>query len=98
MLSKELTDPEFLKLVNRHPHLKTRISSLLFIAEAASNEYIRADDIEIQLREHVRAIGQETFESWAISQERILATQMDIDSNFKKHTKKNSIGIQHLDK
>lgn len=94
----ELNDNELISLINKHPHLKARIHTLFMIADAASQECEKADDIEMQLREHVRAMGQETLESWARSQEKMASTRMSDNKNVKKHTKKKFNGTLHLEK
>lgn len=90
------SDIEFLKRLNRKPHLKARMEALLNVAEAAvESGEMTADEVEIQLRQQVMNLGQETLQSWAISKEKTLADHMTGIAGLKKHGKKKSIGIQH---
>lgn len=96
MEERKLDDVEFMKQLNRHPHLKTRMRALLSIAEASiESGEMTADEVEIQLREKVREIGQNTLQDWAESKEKQLTMKASEDNNFKRHGKKKFIGIQH---
>jgi hypothetical protein len=89
-------DIEFLKRLNRKPHLKARMEALLNVAEAAvESGEMTADEVEIQLREQVMNLGQDTLQSWAISKEKTMADQIAGTSGVKRHGKKKSIGTQH---
>jgi len=96
MKKKQCSDTELIRLINKHPNIKMRIETILKVAEAAVDGLIKADDVEMQVQESVRALGQNTIESWAKSQERGLATQEIKKQNTKKHTKKNSTGTRPL--
>lgn len=90
------SDIEFLRRLNRKPHLKARMEALLNVAEAAvESGEMTADEVEIQLRQQVMNLGQDTLQSWAISKEKIIADQLVGTAGLKKHGKKKSIGIQH---
>ena len=92
-------DVEFVRRLNRHPNLKARMEVLLNTADAAIEAgEMTADEAEIQLREQVRALGQNVLQDWAISKERIAASAAAENSELKRHGKKNSIGIQPLEK
>lgn len=92
-------DVEFVKRLNRHPNLKTRMTVLLNTAEAAiESGELTADEAEIQLREKVRELGQNVLQDWAISKERVASVAAAENSELKRYGKKNSIGIQHLEK
>lgn len=93
------SDVEFLKSLNRHPHLKARMQVLLNIANAAvESGEMTADEVEIQLQQQVRGMGQDTLQTWAISKEKIVAERTAGTDGFKKHGKKNSIGKRHSGK
>lgn len=90
------SDIEFLKRLNRKPHLKARMEALLNVAEAAvASGEMTADEVEMQLRQQVTNLGQETLQSWAISKEKTCADQMAATAGLKKHGKKKFTGIQH---
>jgi len=89
-------DIEFLKRLNKKPHLKARMNALLNIAEAAvESGEMTADEVEIQLRQQVKNMGQETLQAWAVSKEKTVSEQAAETAGIKKHGKKKSIGIQH---
>jgi len=89
-------DTEFLRRLNRHPHLKARMEALLNIAEAAVEAgEMTADEAEIQLREHVREMGRNTLQDWAISKEQFAAEKAKVTHSVKGHGKKKSTGLQH---
>jgi len=90
------SDIEFLKRLNRKPHLRARMEALLNVAEAAvESGEMTADEVEIQLRQQVTNLGQETLQSWAVSKEKICADQMATTFGTKKHGKKKFTGTQH---
>ena len=96
MEDNKQNDVEFLRRLNRHPHLKARMEALLNIAEAAVEAgEMTADEAEIQLREHVREIGRNTLQDWAASKEQFVAEKTKAVNNVKGHGKKNSTGLQH---
>lgn len=90
-------DIDLVRCLNRHPNLKARVGALLTVAEAAMESgEMTADEVEIQLREKVRELGQNTLQDWAISKEQRIASELKTKDDFKRHGKKNSIGIRHL--
>jgi hypothetical protein len=90
---------EFMKRLDRHPHLKARMEALLNIAEAAvESGEMTADEVEVQLRERVREMGQNTLQDWAESKEKQAALAASENINFKKHGKKNFTGIQRSER
>lgn len=94
-----MEDIEFMRRLNRHPHLKARMGALLNVAEASlESGEMTADEVEIQLREKVREIGQNTLQEWANSVAQQAAAKSAENKNFKRHGKKKFIGTQPLDK
>ena len=90
------SDIEFLKRLNKKPHLKARMEALLNIAEAVvESGEMTADEVEIQLRQQVMNLGQDALQAWAISKEKTIADQVAGTTGLKKHGKKKSIGTQH---
>lgn len=90
------SDVEFLKRLNRKPHLKARMEALLNVAEAVvESGEMTADEVEIQLRQQVMNLGKDTLQSWAISKEKTIADHMAGTTGLKKHGKKKSTGTRH---
>jgi phosphoribosylpyrophosphate synthetase len=90
---------EFMKRLDRHPHLKARMEALLNIAEASvESGEMTADEVEIQLREKVREMGQNTLQDWAESKEKQATLKASENHSLKRHGKKNFIGTQHSEK
>ena len=82
-------DVLLIELMNKHPEMKERIEALLIMAEA--NEVKTADEIEGQLIEEIKKLGQQTLHSWAASQEQQQADRYTNDRDFKKHGKKSPL-------
>ena len=57
-------DLQMLERMNRHPHLKARVETLLSIAED-TDDVVKADDAERRVIEEVRRLGNETLTNWA---------------------------------
>ena len=92
-------DIEFVKRLDRHPHIKARMEALLNVAEASlESGEMTADEVEMQLREKVRELGQKTLQAWAENKENRAATQASENHTLKRHGKKNFIGTQHSEK
>jgi hypothetical protein len=71
------------------------MEALLNVAEAAiASGEMTADEVEMQLRQQVTNLGQETLQSWAISKEKTCVDQMTSTTGLKKPGKKKSIGTQ----
>lgn len=89
---------EFMRQLDRHPHLKARMSVLLNMADASMESgEMTADEVEIQLREKVREMGQNTLQDWAESKERQATLKASENHVLKQHGKKNFIGTQPLE-
>ena len=90
---------EFMRQLDRHPHLKARMKALLNMADASMESgEMTADEVEMQLREKVREMGQNALQDWAESKEKQEALKASEDRVLKRHGKKNFIGTQHLEK
>ena len=83
-----------------HPHLRDRIFQILSIAEDAEGKIDKADEAEERVIEELRKLGQEVLQDWAIGKEKQKVEQMEkeLDREIRGHGKKNSAGIQHLEK
>lgn len=54
--------------VKEHPTLKIRFEAILDIAENSNGDCVKANDVEKQVIEEVRKLGQETIQDWANGQ------------------------------
>jgi hypothetical protein len=91
-------DLELLEKLNSNPALKKRIEEILKIALNSSGKLITADEAEIRTIEEVQKLGREVLTEWALNQhEQSIKNTREEKTKAKKHVKKNSIGIQHLD-
>jgi hypothetical protein len=90
-------DLKMIELMNKHPHIREQITSLLLIADADDRGLVKADDAEMRIVEAVRNLGHDVLQGWAASQEQLLEKQYKNDQSVKKHGKKKSIGTQHLE-
>jgi hypothetical protein len=90
---------EFMRQLDRHPHLKARMKVLLNMADASMESgEMTADEVEIQLREKVREMGQNTLQDWAESKEKQASLKASENHDLKRHGKKKFIGTQHSGK
>jgi hypothetical protein len=68
-------EAQFIAQLRRHPELQERLRALVGVADSGQQSMAQADDIEAQLIELTRQIGQTTLESWATHSEAALAKQ-----------------------
>lgn len=90
-------DEFFFDRIKNHPRLKKRFNEILNIADNTSGELITADEAEMKAIEEVRKLGQEVMQEWADNQHKKQIETFESQNKTRKHTKKNSIGKQHLD-
>jgi len=83
-----------------HPHLRDRIHQILSIAEDAEGKIDKADEAEERVIEELRKLGQEVLQNWAVGKEKQKVEQLkkELDRKISGHGKKNSAGIQRLEK
>lgn len=83
-----------------HPHLRERIDQILNIAEDAEGDIDKADEAEERVIEELRRLGQEVLQNWAVRKEKQKVEEIkeELDRKIKGHGKKNSGGIQRLEK
>lgn len=92
-------DLKLIEKLNSNPALKKRVEEILNIAHNSSGKLITADEAEIKTIEEVQKLGREVLKEWAVNQhEQAIKATKEEKPKAKKHIKKNSIGIQHLDK
>lgn len=94
-----MTDKEFYEKLEKHPELRNRFKEILSIADNSGSELItRADDAELHVIGQMRKLGKETLQELASIEAGRLARNMESQKNdAKKHVKKNSGGIRHLE-
>lgn len=88
-----MDDANLINRLNRHPHIKARIESLLDVTENSSGEFTRADDAEDALAEGIRQMGQELLSEWATAQNAAVEAKARADCNLKCHAKKTSLEV-----
>ena len=89
-------DPVLFERLNRHPHLRARMESLLAVVEDAEGDCERADAAERRVIEELRQMGYEALTGWA---ERGVEKPMRsalAAPDWRPGGKKNSIGIPPL--
>jgi len=81
--------------LKRHPHLRTRLESLLDIIDNAGDDLEKASAAEQRVMEELRRMGNEALHGWAENQERKKAEQLEqSNTEVTKKVKKNSTGIR----
>ena len=58
-------DHMLLERLNRHPHLRARLESLLAVVEDAAGDWETADAAERRVIEELRQMGNEVLAAWA---------------------------------
>lgn len=82
-----------------HPFLKERIESLINIVENSDGNIEKANEAEQRVIKELRQMGNEVLHDWAENQNGKKGKEIKEKNNdINKHRKKNSIGIQHLEK
>jgi hypothetical protein len=85
--------------LNRHPHLRARIESLLGIIDNAGDDLEKASAAEQRVIEELRRMGNEALHCWGENQERKKTDQLQqSDTEVNKKVKKNSTGTRASEK
>lgn len=87
-----------IKRLEKHPYLLTRLDAMLEVAENTNGAYDLADDAEEKLFVEVRKLGNELLQNWAENQILTKSEQLGEDKTVTRHSKKNFIGTQGLEK
>ncbi len=58
-------DQVLLERLNRHPHLRARVDSLLAVVEDAAGDCAKADAAERRVIDELRQMGHEALTAWA---------------------------------
>jgi len=90
-------DINFLKRLEKQPHLRKRFEEILSVTE--NDDIITADEAEERAIEETRKLGQEILQEWAEKQhDRQIRKVVENHPEAKRQGKKNFIGNQHLEK
>lgn len=77
MTGKPLSDDELLRRLNAHPHIRSRMESLLSVVEDEGGDLKEADAAEMRVIEEIRRMGQESLEAWAARQVDKVSEELD---------------------
>ena len=89
-------DRVLLERLNRHPHLRVRVESLLAVVEDAAGDCERADAAERRVIEELRQMGNAALTAWAergVEKQTVLG---QAEPDWRPGGKKNCIGTPPL--
>ena len=89
-------DRVLLEHLNRHPHLRARMESLLAVVEDAAGDCAKADAAERRVIDELRQMGNEALTAWAergVEQQAVLA---QAEPDWRPGGEKNSTGTPPL--
>jgi hypothetical protein len=92
MATMQLSDEELLRRLSAHPHVRSRIESLLLVVEDEAGDLKEADAAEMRLIEEIRRMGQEAMEAWAARQVEKTAQEVSQAGGVWREGKKNCAG------
>ena len=79
-----------------HPDLKIKIESLLTLVEQSAHEVKRADEVEQQVIEEIRMLGQTALQDWA-TQANQTAREQFIQTHPQAHrSRKKTLLVQPI--
>jgi len=84
--------------LNRPPHLKNRIESLLQVVENTVGDVTLADAAKRRVIEEIRQMGQEALEGWAMRQVEQTADDLEQAPGIGRNGQKKSAGTAPLAK
>ena len=84
--------------LKRHPHLQTRILSLLDVVDNAVGDAVKADEAEQRVFDELRLMGQEALQAWAERKHSLIESESDKRSDLTRKEKKVSTGTPVLEK
>ena len=95
-----MTDKEFLDKLEQCPELKNRFMEILTLSTNTGKELITlADEAELQVINQMRQLGTEALQNWASNEALRVSNNIKAQkNNVRKHVKKNSGGIPHMEK
>ena len=80
--------------LNRHPHLRARIESLLEVVEDAAGDCEKADAAERRVIEELRQMGNEALTAWAERGVEKRAEVAQAEPEWRAGGKKSCIGTR----
>ena len=89
-------DQRLLERLNRHPHLRARMESLLAVIEAAAGDCAKADAAERRVIDELRQMGNDALTAWAERGVEKQTLSALAEPDWRPGGKKNSIGIPPL--
>ena len=97
MLTPDHTDEALIHALNRHPHLKERITQILAIVEDDAGDLARAAAAERRVIEEVRRLGQDSLHAWAEQQVERTSLAAAERGDVRRAGKKNFAGTVRSD-
>jgi len=93
-------DEKFLEALQRHPHLRERMETLVYIAEDAdaSGDIEKADEAERQIIEEVRQMGNELLRGWSQTRIQKVATQAAKQERVTRAGQKKFVGTVPMER
>ncbi len=89
-------DRILLERLNRHPHLRARMESLLAVVEDAAGDCQKADAAERRVIEELRQMGNDALTAWAERGVEKQAALAQAEPEWRPGGKKNSTGTPPL--
>ena len=89
-------DQVLLERLNRHPHLRARVDSLLAVVEDAAGDCQKADAAERRVIEELRQRGNDALTAWAERGVEKQAALARAEPDWRPGGKKNSTGTPPL--
>ena len=89
-------DRILLERLNRHPHLRARMESLLAVVEDAAGDCAKADAAERRVIDELRQMGNEALTAWAEHGVERQAALAQAELEWRPGGKKNSTGTPPL--
>ena len=89
-------DRVLLERLNRHPHLRARMESLLAVVEDAAGDCAKADAAERRVIDELRQMGNEALTAWAEHGVERQAALAQAELEWRPGGKKNSTGTPPL--
>ena len=89
-------DRILLERLNRHPHLRARMESLLAVVEDAAGDCAKADAAERRVIDELRQMGNDALAAWAergVEKQAVLA---QAEPDWRPGGEKNCIGTPLL--
>ena len=89
-------DRMLLERLNRHPHLRARMDSLLAVVEDAAGDCAKADAAERRVIDELRQMGHDALTAWAERGVERSVVIAQAEPDWRPGGKKNCIGTPLL--